>query len=221
MAYLAVMDLTPIYWALAATLATLYLIRVNDPRGRTRTMVKALSVAALALVTLMSGGYILLVLALLFCALGDAFLAQKNEASLQAGMGAFGVGHLIYIVLFVNQGGGVGVDPAHIVLQLAILGATFWLARWLWPDLGALRTPVAIYVVVVALMALLSLGLPDSLWAVTLGALMFLTSDALLAGELFKLLADSPTRRWSAPAVWLLYWGGQAAITAGFLYPAR
>ncbi len=210
------MDLTPIYWALAVVLATIYLLRVNDPPGRTRTMVKALSVVAL-----MGGGYILLMLALLICALGDAFLAQKTETSLQAGMGAFGVGHLVYIVLFLNQGGGVGVDLVHITLQMAILLATVWLARWLWPDLGALRVPVAIYIVVVSLMALLSLGLPDSLWLVTLGALLFLTSDALLAGELFKLPPDSPARQWSAPAVWLLYWGGQAAITSGFLYPAR
>ena len=215
------MDLTPIYWALAAILAGLFLLRVGDPPGRTRAMIKALSVVALGFVALMGGGYILLMLALLFCALGDAFLAQKSEASLQAGMGAFGVGHLIYIVLFLNQGGGVGVDLLHIAFQLAVLLATVWLARWLWPDLGVLRVPVAIYVVVVSLMALLSLGLPDSLWLVTLGALMFLTSDALLAGELFKLPPDSPTRAWSAPAVWLLYWGGQAAITAGFLYPAR
>ena len=215
------MDLTPIYWALAGILATIYLLRVGDPPGRTRTIVKALSVAALALVALMGGGYILLVLALLVCALGDAFLAQKSESALQAGMGAFGVGHLLYIVVFLNQGGGIGVDLLHIGFQVAVLGATVWLARWLWPDLGALRAPVASYVVVVALMALLSLGLPDSLWLVTVGALLFLTSDALLAGELFKLPPDSPARRWSSPAVWLLYWGGQAAITAGFLYPAR
>ena len=136
-------------------------------------------------------------------------------------MAAFGLGHLVYIVLFINQGGGIGIDAAHIGLQLAILLATAWLARWFWPDLGAMRTPVAIYMVLVALTALLSLGLPDSLWLVTLGALLFMTSDALLAGELFKLAPDSPTRRWSSPAVWVLYWGGQAAITAGFLYPHR
>jgi uncharacterized membrane protein YhhN len=75
--------------------------------------------------------------------------------------------------------------------------------------------------VLVTFTALLSLGLPTSLWLVTVGALLFMTSDAILSGELFKLPEDSPARRWSAPAVWVLYWVGQAAITAGFLYPAR
>lgn len=215
------MDLTPIYWAAAALLAGLYLLRVGDAPGRTRTMIKALSVAGLALVALMGGGYLLLVLALLLCAVGDAFLAQKGEASLRSGMVAFGLGHVVYIVLFANQGGGVADGAIRIVLQLAVLAAAGLLLRWLWPALGAMRAPVAGYVVVVTLMALLSLALPDSLWLVTVGALLFLTSDALLAGELFKLPADSLARRWTSPAVWLLYWGGQAAITAGFLYPAR
>jgi uncharacterized membrane protein YhhN len=136
-------------------------------------------------------------------------------------MAAFGLGHLLYIVLFVNQGGGVGFDGVRIGLQVAVLAATGLLTRWLWPSLGAMRAPVAIYIVLVSVTALVSLGLPDSLWLVTVGALVFMTSDALLSGELFKLPADSPVRRWSAPAVWVLYWVGQAAITAGFLYPQR
>ena len=215
------MDLTPIYAALSALLAGLYLVRTTDPPGRTRTMLKTLSVLGLALVALLGGGYLLLVLALVCCAIGDGLLSRPGEGALKAGMAAFGLGHLVYIMLFANQGGGIGIDLIHIVLQLAVLGACVMLSRWLWPDLGALRTPVAIYIVLVSLTALLALGLPNSLWPVTLGALMFLTSDALIAGELFKLPPDSPTRAWSSPAIWLLYWGGQAAITAGFLYPHR
>ena len=88
------MDLTPIYWTLSGLLAGLYLLRVADPPGRTRTMLKTLSVLGLALVALMGGGYLLLVLALALCAAGDAFLAQTGEKSLQAGMLAFGLGTL-------------------------------------------------------------------------------------------------------------------------------
>lgn len=215
------MDLLPIYGALAALLAGLYLVRVTDPPGRTRTMLKTLSVLVLALVALIGGAYLLLVLALVCCAAGDALLSRPGDGALKAGMAAFGAGHLVYIVLFANQGGGVGMDAVRILFQIATLGACVMISRWLWPDLGALRTPVAIYMALVTLTALLALGLPNSLWPVTIGALMLLTSDALLAGELFKLTPDSPTRAWSSPAIWLLYWGGQAAITAGFLYPHR
>jgi uncharacterized membrane protein YhhN len=167
------------------------------------------------------GGFILLVIGLVLCAVGDAFLSRAGEGPLKAGMAAFAAGHLVYIGLFLNLGGGMGADPLRIGLQVAVLLAAGGLARWLWPSLGSMRAPVAGYVVVVASMALLALGLPPSLWLVTVGALMFLTSDALLAGEMFKLPAGDAARRWTSPAVWLLYWGGQAAITAGFLYPAK
>lgn len=215
------MTLTPIYWGIAAVLATLYLARVGDPPGRTRTLIKTLSVVALALVALIGGGFILLVLALLMCAAGDFFLARRGETSLKAGMAAFAAGHLLYIVLFINQGGGLGYDALRIVMQMAVAAAAFLTARWLWPDLGALRRPVSAYMVIVAAMTLLAIGLPPSLWLVSVGAMLFMTSDALLAGELFKLPADSPSRRWTAPTVWTLYWGGQALITAGFLYPVK
>lgn len=215
------MTLTPIYWLVAAVLAVLYLLRVGDPPGRTRTMVKTLSVLALAFVALIGGGYILLVLALILCAVGDAFLSRAGDASLKAGMAAFAAGHLIYIVLFLNLGGGLGYDVLRIILQMAVAIAAGGIAYWLWPSLGAMRGLVAGYMGVVALMTLLAVGLPPSLWLVSAGALLFLTSDALLAGELFKLPANSPSRRWTSPTVWTLYWGGQAAITAGFLYPSK
>lgn len=215
------MTLTPIYLALAALLAGFYLARVGDPPGRTRTLIKTLSVVALALVAAIGGGFILLVLALLLCAVGDFFLARKSEASLKAGMAAFAAGHLVYIGLFINQGGGLGYDALRVAMQIAVAASAFMVARWVWPDLGALRRPVAAYMVIVAAMTLLAIGLPPSLWLVSIGAILFMTSDALLAGELFKLPPNSPSRSWTSPAVWTLYWSGQALITAGFLYPVK
>lgn len=213
--------MTPILWGLSTLLAGLYLVRVAAPPSAARTALKTLSVVGLALVAFVEGGPLLLSLALLLCAVGDAFLAQKSETTLRAGMAAFGAGHLVYIVLFANAGGGTAQDWLRILFQFGVLGAAAWMTHWLWPDLGAMKWPVAVYVVLVTLTALLALGLPDALWIATVGALLFMTSDALLSGELFKLPEGDPTREWSAPAVWVLYWVGQAAITAGFLYPAR
>jgi uncharacterized membrane protein YhhN len=215
------MTLTPLYWLAAAVLALLYLPRVLEPPGRTRTMLKTLSVVALALVALIGGGPLLLVGALLLCAGGDALLSRDGEGALKAGMLAFAAGHLVYIALFLNAGGGLGVDVVRILLQIAIVLAAAGLTAWLWPSLGPMRGPVAGYVAVVTIMTLLAVGLPPGVWLVTLGALLFMTSDALLAGELFRLSPDDPARRWTAPTVWSLYWGGQAAITAGFLYPLK
>lgn len=215
------MSLTPIYGLVAFVLAVLYLSRVGDPPGRTRTLIKTLSVVALAFVALIGGGPLLLVGALLLCAVGDAFLSRRGETSLKAGMLAFAAGHLLYVALFLNSGGGLGVDVLRILLQMAIVLAASGMTLWLWPSLGAMRGMVAGYIAIVTIMTLLAVGLPPGLWLVTLGALMFMTSDAILSGELFRLPPESPARRWTSPSVWALYWGGQAAITAGFLYPVK
>jgi uncharacterized membrane protein YhhN len=215
------MTLTPIYWLAALALALLYLPRVSDPPGRTRTMIKALSVVALAFVALIGGGPLLLVLALLLCAAGDAFLSRPGDGALKAGMLAFAAGHLVYVALFLNSGGGLGVDVVRILIQMAIAFAAAGMAWRLWPSLGAMRGPVAGYVAIVTLMTLLAVGLPPGLWIVSVGAVMFLVSDAILSFELFMPASDAALRRRAAFAVWVLYWGGQAAITAGYLYPAK
>jgi uncharacterized membrane protein YhhN len=66
-------------------------------------------------------------------------------------------------------------------------------------------------------MVVTSLLLPESAWPTTAGALAFMASDAILSFDLFKnaKLFDSP--RLTAWAVWVLYWGGQAAICWGML----
>ena len=115
------MTLTPIYWLVAAVLALLYLPRVSDPMGRTRSMLKTLSVLALAFVALVGGGPVLLVIALIACAVGDAFLSRTGEGPLKAGMVAFAAGHLVYIALFLNLGGGVGAEPLRLALQVGVL----------------------------------------------------------------------------------------------------
>lgn len=63
---------------------------------------------------------------------------------------AFAAGHLVYIALFLNQGGGLGYDVLRILIQIAVAGAAGGVAHWLWPDLGEMRRPVAAYMVIVA-----------------------------------------------------------------------
>jgi uncharacterized membrane protein YhhN len=210
-----------LYWAIAAGLSLAYGVwRVKDGPSVTRTMMKAMSVAFLGVIAFFAGGPLLLVVALLLCALGDAFLSME-EKWLQPGIAAFAGGHIIYIVLFINLGAGVGYDVFRIVLQIALLGAAGFYFYWIRSSLGAMRVPVSIYFGIIALMTLLALGLPQAHWLVTLGALMFLVSDAILAAEMFKIPRESPHRRWTPFAVWGLYWGGQALITLGVLHPLR
>lgn len=183
----------------------------------TRTAVKALSIAFLAVVVLVEDGPWLLAAALAFCAAGDALLARGGEADLQRGIGAFLLGHLVYIVLFLFAGGGIGLNWAAIVAQLAVIGAAVALTRRLYPTLGAMRIPVLIYVAVIVTMTLLAIGLPPVLWLAAVGAICFLASDAILSFELFAWPKDAPQRRWSDAAVWGLYYAAQLLIVLAFL----
>jgi len=127
----------------------------------------------------------LLVGALLFSALGDVLLLDK--ARFAAGLTAFLVGHLIYIAAFSTQ-----IEAAPQLMRLAPLvawgGIAFWFLR---PGLGALATPVLVYISVLMVMiwtaaefAALS-GAHHARLAAA-GALVFGISDTALATARFR-----------------------------------
>lgn len=203
-------------WAIAAGSALAYgLLFVESPVSVLRTGVKTCAVAALAVLAYLDGGSALLAIALTFCALGDAFLAQDPKRWLPLGLAAFLVGHLVYIPLFLER---EGAPPVWFWPAAAGVGAAAGLMlRALWGSLGKLRIPVAIYVLAIVGMVVTSLLLPARAWPTTAGALAFMASDAILSFDLFKNAKLLGSPRLTAWAVWFLYWGGQAGITHGML----
>jgi uncharacterized membrane protein YhhN len=112
---------------------------------------------------------------------GDVFLMLKDSLFI-AGLASFLVAQLLYIRAFLT------VTPARVdflsVLPL-LLFAMFMMAI-LFPYLGKLKLPVAVYVLVITVMA----GLAVDRYVVAggqlafracLGAILFLISDAILA----------------------------------------
>src|ERR1700759_1338414 len=71
-----------------------------------RTLAKTAAVAALAVLSYVSGAPVAMTIALVLSALGDAFLAGEAERWLPAGLAAFLAAHVAYIWLFVHDGGG-------------------------------------------------------------------------------------------------------------------
>jgi uncharacterized membrane protein YhhN len=67
-------------------------------------------------------------------------------------------------------------------------------------------------------MGVMAMWLPWAGWPASLGALLFLVSDFVLAAELFRLPADAPVRRITAPVVWWTYVAAQIGIVAGVLF---
>lgn len=207
-------------WALslaaASALITLLRFAVQGP-SLAKTVIKTLSVALLALVSFVEGLPVLLTVALALSALGDAFLSRDGDVAFLGGLGSFALAHIAYTALFVSLPGfdisALVTWPAAL-LALALLGLAAGLAGPLWRGAGALRIPVAVYIVLIVLMGLaaITLGAPI-LWA----ALLFVISDALLGSTLFLMRPDSV---WHGPAgysVWLSYWLAQALFLLSFL----
>lgn len=209
---------------LAASLAlgaAYWIIWCYREKGLTGLLVKAGSVTLLAIWAALMGGPLLLVAALGLSAIGDAFLAGKAERWLLPGMAAFFLAHAAYVPLFWQLGDGVGsnwpVKAAQIFLVAG--GALFvrWLVPWVEPKM---RLPVIFYTGIILMMGAAAIALPPALWAVTLGALMFIASDVILSLLLFRKPQGQLSGVPASLAVWGLYFGGQALIAWGVLVSA-
>ncbi|WP_095203998.1 lysoplasmalogenase [Mesorhizobium carmichaelinearum] len=199
--------------------AVIYAFTLGMPQSLARSAAKTLSVAMLAVLSALQGGPLLLVVALAFSAVGDAFLSRDGEKAFLGGLASFLVAHIVYIALFLRSGGGLGLLGAEswrgaIALALAVFVVVMLAA--LWRRVGpSLRIPIAFYVVAILAMGMAALT-TNSAWVIG-GAVLFMASDGLLATEKFLVAAISPHRAWMRFAVWVLYYAAQFAITLGFL----
>ncbi len=128
----------------------------------------------------------ILLVALTASLLGDVLLL--NDDYFVAGLFAFLVAHGFYIALFFQDSARF---PSRTAL-LATLSVGAAMVVWLWPGLTdpGLKVAVPVYVGVIALMAAQAIGRATVLrdghaWAVAVGAMVFMLSDALIAVNRF------------------------------------
>lgn len=185
-------------------------------KGLIGLLVKAGSVAVLALWAGMMGAPTLLVAALGLSAVGDAFLAGKAERWLLPGMAAFFLAHAAYVPLFWHLGEGSDWSwPVKVAQAALVFGGAFFV-RWLIPSVEPkMRVPVILYAGVILMMGAAAINLPPVWWKVTLGALMFIASDVILSLLLFRKPKEAPPDVPASLGVWGLYFGGQALIATG------
>jgi uncharacterized membrane protein YhhN len=152
-------------------------------------------------------------------AAGDVFLIPaERRGFFMAGLAAFLLGHLAYLVAFLSPVFRTGVSFAWMfaaALPLAAFGILAY--RILRPGLGGMKVPVVLYTAVILSMALAALlrassasGLP--FWLPLLGALCFVASDTLLAYRQFR----GPITC-GRSLVALTYVGAQTLIVLGYL----
>jgi|JI10StandDraft_1071094.scaffolds.fasta_scaffold40290_4 uncharacterized membrane protein YhhN len=197
--------------------------RRGDVRGRWRW--KPLASAAFVAIPLVSGAAwgggalaVWIAVGLALGAVGDVALMVESDRGFLAGLVAFLLGHIAYVV-----GLGAAVPPSTWIaggMLGAVAGLTVVAAvilRWLWPHLGALRGPVIGYVAVISAMLLGGLavaahgagvgitGAPQVL--LTVGAAAFYASDLAVARE--KFVARDPLNRTVGLPI---YYGAQLAF---------
>ena len=156
--------------------------------------------------------YVLLITAIALSWLGDGagtFFAMLPTVPTM--LLFFGLAHLCYIWLFWRILAVRRVPPWAIVYGL-------WfgiLLALLWPSLGGLLIAVAVYGVVLGGTAVAASRChPLIAW----GGAFFLTSDTILAFELFM---PDATPTWASPVIMFAYCLGQGLIAAGVIAADR
>lgn len=156
--------------------------------------------------------------------IGDLFMARlivQGDSHVFGGIGAFGLGHVAYILALLMLAGRLGLDaagPRWAALVAAwIVGAVCWYFVVLR---GAAGKPSALHWAALPYALLLSTtaGLAGGLALqhvrfipLALGALLFLASDLILAARLF----NHAYFRWIDDWVWLTYGPAQMLIVYG------
>ncbi len=178
---------------LVAVVGAAHLAAYYTGRRALAGVLKALPILALAGVTAtvepaVSAPYAALVTTgLLLSAVGDVCLVWPERFTM--GLASFLAAHCCYLAAFavgVHDGGVAGL------WLLGIAAVAIALLAVLWPHLGRMRTPVLLYVAVIAAMAWTAArraAAPLTPWPsgglALAGALVFMGSDAVLAVDRF------------------------------------
>jgi len=198
----------------------LYPLFPTTPPFPAQVIIKALGVGMLAVITLRqarwpqpAAGKLGLGLALALSCLGDIFLALRFDNGFIYGLIAFLIAHLVYLFLFVQKWRRPLRPPAsRLLVSVAVLAFSLIFSQWLAPGLGKIALPVMTYICAITLMVVAALWANLSTHWVAIGAILFMTSDSLLAADRFW--QNIPG---SGFLIWATYYLGQYGITIGYL----
>ena len=145
-------------------------------------MLAIISIAFVNSANPFSNYQILILLGLVFSAVGDVFLI-KDDRFFVHGLVSFLIGHLFYVAAFYTQ--------PNLIVGILYLGYVIIFLTILWKNLGKLKIPVIIYSLTLAAMSWFALGTTlanhnHHTFHAFLGSIVFIISDSLLACNKFK-----------------------------------
>lgn len=157
----------------------------------------------------------LILVALIFCALGDVLLIPRGDRFFLAGMGAFALGHGVFIAAFLAN--APQIKPLVFIAAFVMSVIAFFVLRTLWGKLGPMKAPVAAYVAVITAMVGTSFAASPAAgpapgayaWTLIAGATGFAASDIAVARDQF-IDRHFLNRLWGLP----LYYGAQLLLAS-------
>ncbi|GLX86758.1 membrane protein [Thalassotalea loyana] len=165
--------------------AVIYLISLPFTPYPYQYSVKALPIFILALscFTLLDGKHKwLMSIALLFSFIGDIFLAIEFTMSFQYGLLSFLIAHIFYSIYFIKLPNKT--NKYKLISIIAICAFSVIAASIIIPAANALMVPVAVYLIVITLMAVIAFYKSINR-KLLFGVICFLLSDTLLAINMF------------------------------------
>ncbi len=138
---------------------------------------------------------------LIACAIGDVLLlSRESPVKFKLGMGAFALGHILYLIGFFKIAEHAGISPLAILPVLA--GGLYF--YWVRPKLPKdMIIPVAVYSLII--IAMVAKSFSATILIVPVAAILFAVSDMFVAKDRF--VDDKPS---NALAITPLYFGAQA-----------
>jgi uncharacterized membrane protein YhhN len=180
-------------------------------------VLKGVSVSALAAFAWMSlkgqtsaKSRVLITAALALSSLGDIVL-DLGESMFVFGLGSFLVAHICYIQFFMaerRKNESLGLVRSLLTVGLGLFSGLFTI--WLLPALGGMAPAVVCYVGVLTGMVFASLAWRAATPIISIGAFLFLVSDAVLGAGKFR--EPVPLGGW---VVWGTYYAAQYLIATG------
>ena len=173
-------------------LSAIFCIRAKYNKSHTQLLIfKPLSLILIVLIAVVyppidSSYKIFIISGLLFSLVGDMFLIYPKK-HFKKGLIAFLVGHVCYTIAFI-----VLIDfnfTLWIFLPIAIVGTVY--LKILIPFSGKMKIPIIVYIIIIAIMgwaAMERLNYIQTLGTLlaTIGAVLFMISDAILALNKFR-----------------------------------
>ncbi|KPK85285.1 MAG: hypothetical protein AMJ94_19185 [Deltaproteobacteria bacterium SM23_61] len=184
----------PVVFILAAVFLLLLLVYERQEKEKGRLIAKTILSCLFVLVAFLQpssvpsyGKFILI--GLTFCLAGDVCLALSGDKIFRAGLVAFLLGHIFYVIGFTYL-----VPASEWFIPGSVLFWVFSLIVFLWlrPHLKAMLVAVAVYILVITVMASGAWAVLDRsgspFWGRALvfaGALLFYVSDVFVARNQF------------------------------------